>query len=56
MWAERIQQSALATQLLTSGLATQADLDLVTAGWQMFVDRDEAWLSVLHGELIVRVG
>jgi SAM-dependent methyltransferase len=56
MWAERIQQSALATQLLTSGLATQADLDLVTAGWEMFVERDEAWLSLLHGELIVRVG
>jgi 2-polyprenyl-3-methyl-5-hydroxy-6-metoxy-1,4-benzoquinol methylase len=56
MWAERIQQSALATQLLTSGLASQDDLDLVTAGWHRFVERDGAWLSVLHGELLIRVG
>ena len=55
MWAERIQQSALATQLLTDGLATQEDLDLCSAGWRTFAERDEAWLSVLHGELLVRV-
>ena len=53
MWAERIQQSALATQLLTSGLATQDDLDLVTAGWQRFAQDDDAWFSILHGELVV---
>ena len=56
MWAERIQQSALATQLLTSGLATQDDLDLVTAAWKQFASDDSAWLSVLHGELLVVVG
>lgn len=56
MWAERIQQSALATQLLTSGLATQQDLDLVSAGWRTFADRPDGWFSVLHGELLVRVG
>ena len=56
MWAERIQQSALATQLLSSGLATQDDLDLITAAWRSFVERPDAWLSVLHGELLVRVG
>ena len=55
MWAERIQQSALATQLLRDGLATQDDLDLCTAGWRTFVEREDAWLSVLHGELLVRV-
>ncbi|MCU1693387.1 MAG: methyltransferase type 11 [Frankiales bacterium] len=55
MWADRIQRSALTTQLLASGLATQDDLDLVTAGWQRFADDDDAWMSLLHGELLVRV-
>ena len=55
MWAERIQQSALATQLLATGLATQEDLDLVTAGWERFAADESGWLSVLHGELLIRV-
>ena len=55
MWAERVQQSALATQLLRDGLATQDDLDLCADGWRAFAERDGAWLSVLHGELLVRV-
>ena len=53
MWAARIQESALATQLLRDRLATQEDLDLVAAGWRTFAERDEAWLSVLHGELLI---
>jgi SAM-dependent methyltransferase len=55
MWAERVQRSALADQLLTSGLATQADLDLMTAGWRTFISSENAWFSVLHGELLIRV-
>jgi ubiquinone/menaquinone biosynthesis C-methylase UbiE len=55
MWAERIQQSALADQLLNSGWATQDDLDLMTAGWRTFMNRENAWFSVLHGELIARI-
>ncbi len=55
MWADRIQQSALATQLLSSGLATQEDLDLCSAGWRAFVEREDGWMSLLHGELLVRV-
>jgi SAM-dependent methyltransferase len=55
MWAERIQQSALADQLLDSGLATQDDLDLIEAGWRTFMNRENAWFSVLHGELVARI-
>jgi SAM-dependent methyltransferase len=55
MWADRIQTSALATQLLTTGLATQADLDAVTQGWQEFASRPDSWMSLLHGELLARV-
>jgi hypothetical protein len=55
MWADRIQQSALATQLLDSGLATSADLDLVREAWLDFAADDSSWLSLLHGEILVRV-
>ena len=55
MWADRIQQSALATQLLDSGLATQDDLQLVREAWLDFAADDDSWLSLLHGEILVRV-
>jgi hypothetical protein len=55
MWADRIQQSALATQLLDTGLATAADLDLVREAWLDFAADDSSWLSLLHGEILVRV-
>jgi hypothetical protein len=55
MWADRIMQSALATQLLDSGLATSADLELVRDAWLAFADDDNGWLSLLHGEILVRV-
>jgi SAM-dependent methyltransferase len=55
MWADRISQSALATQLLDSGLATPADLELVRDAWLAFAAHDSGWLSLLHGELLVRV-
>jgi SAM-dependent methyltransferase len=55
MWADRIQQSVLATQLLDSGLATPADLELVRNAWLAFAEDDDGWLSLLHGEVLVRV-
>ena len=56
MWADRIQRSALALQLLRDGLATQDDLDACSAAWRAFADHPDGWLSVLHGELLARVG
>jgi hypothetical protein len=55
MWADRIQQSALASQLLDTGLATQADLQQVRDAWLDFAAQDSSWLSLLHGEVLVRV-
>jgi hypothetical protein len=55
MWADRIRESALAAQLLDSGLAMPADLELVRDAWLAFADDDAGWLSLLHGEILVRV-
>jgi ubiquinone/menaquinone biosynthesis C-methylase UbiE len=52
MWADRILQSAMATQLLTSGLATRQDLEAVSEGWREWTRSPDGWFSVLHAELV----
>jgi ubiquinone/menaquinone biosynthesis C-methylase UbiE len=52
MWADRILQSAMATQLVTSGLATQEDLEEISQGWREWTAAADGWFSVLHGELV----
>lgn len=55
MWAERITGSAIAEQLLTSGLATQEELQAVAAAWQDWAAHPDGWISILHGEILIRV-
>ena len=54
MWADRITDSALAKQLLTSGMATKDELHALAQGWRQWASAPDGWLSVLHGELICR--
>lgn len=55
MWAERITVSAIAEQLRRSGLATANELQELAAAWRVWAAHPDGWLSVLHGELLVRV-
>lgn len=54
MWAERIIESALARQLVDEGLATTADLRRISDGWRTWVNADDGWFSLLHGEIVAR--
>jgi SAM-dependent methyltransferase len=54
MWAERILRSDLARQLVISGMATKEDLRRVSLGWREWAAADEAWLVILHGEILCR--
>lgn len=54
MWAERVVSSALATQALREGHASQADLERIAAAWNAWAADDDGWLSVLHGEVLAR--
>lgn len=54
MWADRIMESALARQLINSGLATQADLDRISTAWRHWADEDDGWFLVPHGEVLCR--
>jgi ubiquinone/menaquinone biosynthesis C-methylase UbiE len=55
MWAERILESDMARQAITSGAAGQADLRRISAGWLAWADAPDGWLSLLHGEILCRV-
>ena len=54
MWADRVRESALARQLVDSGMATTADLDRIAAGWHRWADAEDGWFLLPHGEIIAR--
>lgn len=54
MWAERILTSAIATQALESGFATQADLQEISDAWRTWTDSPDGWVTLLHGEILAR--
>ena len=54
MWADRILTSKLTRQLLDDGLATQSDLERISAAWRSWADDPDGWLSILHGEIVCR--
>jgi hypothetical protein len=54
MWADRILQSAMATQALEAGFATQADLQAISAGWLEWAAAPDGWMTIPHGEIVAR--
>ncbi|WP_353647577.1 methyltransferase domain-containing protein [Nakamurella sp. A5-74] len=54
MWERRIQDSALATQLISEGHVLRPDLEAIADGWRRWTDDPDAVFHVPHGELIVR--
>jgi 2-polyprenyl-3-methyl-5-hydroxy-6-metoxy-1,4-benzoquinol methylase len=54
-WAGRATASAFAEQAVAYGLATPDELAEVAAAWRRWRDADDGWLSMTHGELLVRV-
>jgi SAM-dependent methyltransferase len=54
-WAERIVSSDIAGQLLSSGMATAAELQQIAAAWRDWAAEPDGWFSVLHGEILIRV-
>ncbi|MEO6715539.1 MAG: class I SAM-dependent methyltransferase [Mycobacteriales bacterium] len=54
MWADRILESAMATQVLSDGLATQGELERISRGWRNWAAARDGWFSILHGEIRCR--
>ncbi|MFC9834673.1 class I SAM-dependent methyltransferase [Rhodococcus sp. NPDC127530] len=54
-WADRSLQSNYADRALALGLATEADLERIAAGWRSWVGQDDGWFALLHSEILCRV-
>jgi SAM-dependent methyltransferase len=54
MWADRVLQSAFATDALGKNLATQADLDLISQAWRDWAADPDAFMAMPHGEVIAK--
>ena len=55
MWAERITRSAVAEQIVQSGLASPAELSDIADAWRVWAAHPDGWISIVHGEILVRV-
>ena len=54
MWSDRIIESALARQLVDSGMATTAELDEISSAWREWAAVPSGWLAIPHGEILCR--
>ncbi|WP_078624293.1 class I SAM-dependent methyltransferase [Streptomyces monomycini] len=55
LWADRTVASAYARLAVDGGHATEAGLDRIAGAWREWGAREDAWFSVLHGEILCRV-
>ncbi|PPK95913.1 methyltransferase family protein [Kineococcus xinjiangensis] len=53
-WAQRILESGTGRSAVESGLATQADLERISAGWRAWAAAEDGWFTILHGEVLCR--
>ena len=54
-WAERTMESDFARQAVAYGIATEAELQAVSAAWREWAEDDSALFSYVNGELLVTV-
>jgi hypothetical protein len=54
MWADRILQSDLSHQLVDSGMATVAEVEVISAAWQAWAAAPDGWLAIPNGEILCR--
>jgi hypothetical protein len=55
MWADRIVQSALAGQLVASGLSTPAELAELSDAWRRWAADPDGMFLIPNGEIVCRV-
>lgn len=54
LWADRTLKSDIATTGLQNGIATQEELERSSKAWKNFGLAEDAWFSLIHGEIIFR--
>ena len=54
-WADRVRHSAIATQLVDSGIASPHDLEMMAQSWLDWSEHPDAWFAVPSGEILATV-
>ncbi len=54
LWADRITESAIASQAVEIGAATRPQLEEMAAAWRSWTAEPDGWFAVLHGEILAR--
>jgi SAM-dependent methyltransferase len=54
LWADRITESAIATQAEEIGAATREELREMAGAWRGWAADPDGWFAVLHGEILAR--
>ncbi len=52
LWADRVGSSSLAEQAVEYGLSSQDELKAIAAAWRHWLEQDDGFFVVVHGELI----
>ncbi len=55
LWAERTLASASADVAAAGGHATRDDLERIASSWREWGAQEDAWFTVVHGEILCRV-
>jgi ubiquinone/menaquinone biosynthesis C-methylase UbiE len=55
LWADRVRESAFATQTLEYGLSTRPELDAIAEAFLAWADDEDGVFIVVHGEVLARV-
>ncbi|KAI8917867.1 S-adenosyl-L-methionine-dependent methyltransferase [Powellomyces hirtus] len=55
LWAERTVKSDFASSALRNGVCTKEELEQVAESWKAWGNSQDAWCSLLHGEVLCRV-
>jgi ubiquinone/menaquinone biosynthesis C-methylase UbiE len=54
MWADRIVNSEFKTNGINMGITTEEELVRISKVWTDFAEDEDAWFTVLHGELLYK--
>lgn len=52
IWAERLTESAVTGQILSAGLATEADLRAIADAWRDWAASPDGWYAMINGEIL----
>jgi len=54
LWADRVTDSAFATQAVERGASDPTELARISAAWRSWATQPDGWFAVVHGELLCR--